>query len=663
MCIDLISCREQASNIYSTDECPRKENGKKVGIMELTKRFWDSIGYSQLSKTSQNLADKYCHLEKTANIPSLLIQAEIRNQHSRQNETTPTADNNIVTTHETEVEREDSTSSIDNYDFLNGLLKLEITTEPWITIYNSMLETFHSIKSQPGNFEIRTENSFVKKKPSVKESKELDQIAVNILLETSSEVKDPAEFFWRHNCIIYSVATEWKKYTRKGKSAPKDKGHMRGENKYVKEMQKLRREISQIAAEIGRIKSNDKLTARQRRNRRWMLNETKRHCAVKDYIQLKESRLNKIRILKQQREREENKNEQFRQNCLFDQNESKFYDHLKSILESDESDEPICTPPPKHMRKNKTNLTRNEFDKFWRPLWEEPSETNLNADWINRSFQAMQSELKWDNQINLEFDESTFWNNLRKKRNWSSTGLDKTTNFWIKVCESLLTSFSFAVKTLMQNKLPFPHWLPGARTVMISKCKDPRAKDHRPITCLNSSYKLITVVINHNLRKIEASQNMLQLDQRGGKPGTRGCTDNLLVDRMVLEDAQFNLKNLTCTWVELKKSFDSVSHPWLFRCLECHGVPVVLIDFIKNIVKTWEISIEINTKNGKEKIETIKVNRGILQGDSFCVTLFIMSVNPLAWYIRSTEGYNITCHRNAKITHSLYVDDLRTYQK
>ena len=315
------------------------------------------------------------------------------------------------------------------------------------------------------------------------------------------------------------------------------------------------------------------------------------------------------------------------------------------------------------MRKNETNLTRNEFDKFWRPLWEEPSETNLNADWINRSFQAMQSELKRDNQIHLEFDESTFWNNLRKKRNWNSTGLDKTTNFWIKVCKSLLTSFSLAVKTLMQNKLPFPHWLPGARTVMIPKCKDPRAKDHRPITCLNTSYKLITAVINHNLRKTEASQNMLQLDQRGGKPGSMGCTDNLLVDRMVLEDAQFNLKNLTCTWVDLKKAFDSVSHPWLFRCLECHGVPVVLIDFIKNIVKTWEISIEINTKNGKEKIETIKVNRGILQGDSFCVTLFIMSVNPLAWYIRSTEGYNITCHRNEKITHSLYVDDLKTYHK
>ena len=215
----------------------------------------------------------------------------------------------------------------------------------------------------------------------------------------------------------------------------------------------------------------------------------------------------------------------------------------------------------------------------------------------------------------------------------------------------------------MQNKLPFPHWLPGARTVTIPKCKDPGANGHRAITCLNTSYKLITAVINHNLHKTEASQNMLQLDQRGGKPGSMGCTDNLLVNRMVLEDAQFNLKNLTCTWVDLKKAFDSVSHPWLFRCLECHGAPVVLIDFIKNIVKIWEISIEINTKKRKREDETIKVNRGILQGDLFCVTLFIMFVNPLAWYIRSTEGYNITCHRNEKITHSLYVDDPKTYHK
>ena len=38
-------------------------------------------------------------------------------------------------------------------------------------------------------------------------------------------------------------------------------------------------------------------------------NNNNNNCVVKDFIQLKESRLNKIRILKQQCEKEENKNE------------------------------------------------------------------------------------------------------------------------------------------------------------------------------------------------------------------------------------------------------------------------------------------------------------------------------------------------------------------
>ena len=37
--------------------CPRKESGRKIGIMELTKRLWDAKGYAELKKSSQNLRD------------------------------------------------------------------------------------------------------------------------------------------------------------------------------------------------------------------------------------------------------------------------------------------------------------------------------------------------------------------------------------------------------------------------------------------------------------------------------------------------------------------------------------------------------------------------------------------------------------------------------
>ena len=95
-----------------------------------------------------------------------------------------------------------------------------------------------------------------------------------------------------------------------------------------------------------------------------------------------------------------------------------------------------------------------------------------------------------------------------------------------------------------------------------------------------------------------------------------------------------------------------------------HGIHNSLIHLIKPAMKTWRITLEVNTSNGKETIGPIKVNRGILQGDSFCVRLFTLALNPIAWSLRSTEGYTLSPPPNQKIgTHVLFVDDLKSYHK
>ena len=55
--------------------------------------------------------------------------------------------------------------------------------------------------------------------------------------------------------------------------------------------------------------------------------------------------------------------------------------------------------------------------------------------------------------------------------------------------------------------------------------------------------------------------------------------------------------------------------------------------------------------------------REILQGDSFVVKLFILCLNPIAWIIRGFEGYQPTHEKGAKITHLLFVDDLKMFAK
>ena len=101
-----------------------------------------------------------------------------------------------------------------------------------------------------------------------------------------------------------------------------------------------------------------------------------------------------------------------------------------------------------------------------------------------------------------------------------------------------------ALNELIQRDAEFPTWLPGPRTVMIKKQENPAPQDHRPITCLNNIYKVVTSVINEALKSHEKFQQLPQLDQRGSKTGSMCCIDNLLLDKAILEDAKKNRKKI-----------------------------------------------------------------------------------------------------------------------
>ena len=60
------------------------------------------------------------------------------------------------------------------------------------------------------------------------------------------------------------------------------------------------------------------------------------------------------------------------------------------------------------------------------------------------------------------------------------------------------------------------------------------------------------------MEKHLAKFDMLQCDQRGGRRGTWGVMDNLLIDRMILEECRMRNKNLNCAWVDVAKAYDSV---------------------------------------------------------------------------------------------------------
>ena len=55
MCIDLQLCKRKALDLHNSDDCPKKPSGRKEGIMNITVRSWNDLGYEYMGKTAQNV--------------------------------------------------------------------------------------------------------------------------------------------------------------------------------------------------------------------------------------------------------------------------------------------------------------------------------------------------------------------------------------------------------------------------------------------------------------------------------------------------------------------------------------------------------------------------------------------------------------------------------
>ena len=88
-----------------------------------------------------------------------------------------------------------------------------------------------------------------------------------------------------------------------------------------------------------------------------------------------------------------------------------------------------------------------------------------------------------------------------------------------------------------------------------------------------------------------------------------------------------------------------------------------IISSIKALSEKWATEIIIQTKETASVTDLIRYLCGILQGDCLSLILFVLCVNPLSHLLSYCPGSMIgkSGQRNTKLTHLLFVDDLKTY--
>ena len=110
-------------------------------------------------------------------------------------------------------------------------------------------------------------------------------------------------------------------------------------------------------------------------------------------------------------------------------------------------------------------------------------------------------------------------------------------------------------------------------------------------------------------------------------------------------------------WIDYKKAYDMVPHSWLKKCMNIFGVADNMQKVLTNSMERWKTELT----SGGEKLGTVRIRRGIFQGDSLSPLLFVLVLIPMSLVLRDVKaGYNLG-ERRGKVNHLLFMDDLKLY--
>ncbi|KAL7282742.1 hypothetical protein ACG7TL_004216 [Trametes sanguinea] len=179
--------------------------------------------------------------------------------------------------------------------------------------------------------------------------------------------------------------------------------------------------------------------------------------------------------------------------------------------------------------------------------------------------------------------------------------------------------------------------------------------NYRPITLLNTDYKLLSKILATRLAGV--ATDIIHPAQAGFVPG-RKLRDHTQLAQMVIDWAEIAEVNGAIVALDQEKAYDRIAHDYLWRVLEKFNIPESFTRTVKALYGDAKTSVAINGVTS----EPFKIYRGVRQGDPLSCLLFDLAIEPLSNMIRSAEinGINVPeCAEALRAT--LFADDTTVY--
>lgn len=196
--------------------------------------------------------------------------------------------------------------------------------------------------------------------------------------------------------------------------------------------------------------------------------------------------------------------------------------------------------------------------------------------------------------------------------------------------------------------------------VLIPKIQNAsRVTDFRPISCLNTIYKVISKLLATRLKSI--LHLVINHSQSAFLSG-RQLSENVLLASEIVQG--YNRKNIEprgMLKVDLRKAFDSIRWDFVLSTLRGLNIPEKFVGWIKECICTPTFSISLNGMSDG----FFKSARGLRQGDPLSPYLFVLSMEVFSklMHSRFDSGY-ISYHPKTielKISHLMFADDVMVF--
>ena len=131
----------------------------------------------------------------------------------------------------------------------------------------------------------------------------------------------------------------------------------------------------------------------------------------------------------------------------------------------------------------------------------------------------------------------------------------------------------------------------------------------------------VLAAVTFNRRK-EALDKVLREEQCGFRK-SRCCTDQLFALRQIIEKALLYQVDLSLCFIDFRAAFDSVERDRMYEILRHYGLPVKILNILKNSYDGFNCRVKSEGVVG----DTFDVRAGVRQGDVWSPFLFGLVIN------------------------------------